>query len=67
MTQNRDHHIIKALKAADDLRCLADEGEAHSQDDGCCVLYGIVRDCAYKIKGRAEQEREKHARMRSQR
>jgi hypothetical protein len=59
-----DHHILKALKAADDLCCLADEGEQHSQDDGCCVLYGIVRDCAYKIRSRARQEQEKHAHIR---
>lgn len=60
-----DFHIFKTLRAADELCSLADEGEAHSEDDGCCVLYGIVRDCAYKIRGRAQQEREKHARAKS--
>ncbi|MDD4873348.1 MAG: hypothetical protein PHR77_22555 [Kiritimatiellae bacterium] len=42
------------------LTILADEGEASSTDDGCAVLYGIVRDCAYKIRGRAERERDVH-------
>jgi len=42
------------------LTILADEGEASSRDDGCAVLYGVIRDCAYKIKGRAEREKEVH-------
>ncbi|MBA4386522.1 MAG: hypothetical protein C0404_00995 [Verrucomicrobia bacterium] len=42
------------------LTILADEGEVDSMDDGCSVLYGVVRDCAYRIKGQAEQEKERH-------
>jgi hypothetical protein len=56
-------YILRALQAADELCCLADDGEAHCVDDGCCVLYGIVRDCAYRIKGRARQEQEQHVLM----
>jgi len=47
------------------LTILADQGEAHAHDDGCAVLAGVLRDCAYKIRGRAEQEREVH-RLRGQ-
>ena len=39
---------------------LADQGELDSKDDGCCVLYGIIRDCAYKIQAQAKSEREIH-------
>ena len=39
---------------------LADEGEANSRDDGCVVLYSVVRDCAYRIRAEAEREREAH-------
>ena len=39
---------------------LADQGDLDSEDDGCCVLYGIIRDCAYKIRAQAECEREIH-------
>ena len=39
---------------------LADQGELDSDDDGCRVLYGIIRDCAYKIRIQAERERELH-------
>ena len=39
---------------------LADEGDLDSEDDGCRVLYGVVRDCAYKIRSHADREREMH-------
>ncbi len=52
--------ILKALEASHQLKLLADENEGVQRDDGCAVLLGIIRDCAYKIRGRAEQEREAH-------
>ena len=55
-----EEHIRDALEIARKLIILADEGELASQDDGCRVLYGVVRDCAYKIRGQAEREREAH-------
>ena len=39
---------------------LADMGDLDSEDDGCRVLYGVVRDCAYKIRAQAERERDAH-------
>jgi len=52
--------IREAVELSDRLVDLANRGESESRDDGCAVLYGIVRDCAYKIRRRAEQEREQH-------
>jgi hypothetical protein len=60
MNQNCNEHIRQVLEHARQLTLLADEGEARSQDDGCAVLYGIIRDCAYKIRAAGEQEREVH-------
>ena len=40
------------------LTALADEVDAACDDDGCSVMSGVIRDCAYKIRNRAEQERE---------
>ncbi len=39
---------------------LSDKGDAAREDDGCGILYGVVRDSAYKIKKLAETEKEAH-------
>ena len=57
---NTNCYIIKALELAKDLTILSDEGEAESSDYGCAVLYGIIRDSAYKIRKVAEAELEAH-------
>jgi hypothetical protein len=53
-------YIRQTLECARQLIILADEGEAASNDDGCAVLYGVVRDCAYRVRAEAERERESH-------
>jgi hypothetical protein len=55
-----DEAIKKTLGLADHMLELADEGDAVREDSGCGVLYGIVRDAAFKIKKIAEAEREAH-------
>lgn len=60
MNNGANIHIKEALEISRKLTILADEGEASSRDDGCSVLYGVIRDCAYKIRGRAERERDVH-------
>jgi len=39
---------------------VADQGDAVREDTGCGVLYGVVRDSAYRIKKLAEAEKEAH-------
>jgi hypothetical protein len=57
----RDNQCIrKALESARRLTVLADSGEVCCRDDGCAVLFGVIRDCAYKIRERAESERDVH-------
>lgn len=60
MNKTANNNIKEALEASRMLTILADRGESCSRDDGCAVLYGIIRDCAYKIRGRAERERDIH-------
>jgi len=55
-----DERIREALELANRLMRLADRGEAEGEDDGCAVLYGVLRDCAWKIRAQAEREREAH-------
>jgi hypothetical protein len=39
---------------------VADEGDVDREDNGCGILYGVLRDSAYKVKKLAEQEKLKH-------
>lgn len=40
----------------------ADRGDIQREDDSCGVLFGMARDCAYKIQDLARKEREAHKR-----
>jgi hypothetical protein len=39
---------------------LADLGDEHREDVGCGILFGVMRDAAYRIKQLAEEEKRKH-------
>ena len=52
--------IRQALLMADELVSLAETGGGHSEDDGCMLLYGIIRDCGHVIRDRAQKERTLH-------
>lgn len=53
-------NITKTLKLVEDMIQLANSGDEERDDVGCGVLYGILRDSAYRIKKIAEQERSEH-------
>ncbi len=55
-----DESIIKVIALAEEMILLSDEGDALREDDGCGVLYGVLRDSAYRIKKMAEKERDAH-------
>jgi hypothetical protein len=39
---------------------LANQGDTDREDTGCGVLYGVLRDSAYKIRQLAEKEKGRH-------
>lgn len=55
-------HIVKTLKLVDEMIYLADRGDADREDNGCGILYGVLRDSAFKLKKLAEEERLNHIR-----
>ena len=55
-----DHNIKAALKLVGEMKSLADKGQDESGDYGCAMLYGVIRDCAYKIGAYAEREQSIH-------
>jgi hypothetical protein len=52
--------LKKTLELADLMLQVADEGDVARKDVGCGVLYGVLRDSAYRIKKLAEAERQAH-------
>ena len=57
-----DQSIKKTMDLADAMLRVADEGDRVREDNGCGVLYGVIRDAAFKIRKLAEAEREAHIR-----
>ncbi len=55
-----DKNIKKTLELVDNMINLADQGDEYREDAGCGILFGIMRDSAYKIKQLAEEEKQKH-------
>ena len=60
-----DEHIENALRLAHELILIADAGDEVRQDVGCGILFGTIRDCAYKIQTLARQELQEHQKKRS--
>jgi hypothetical protein len=55
-----DQHIVCTIALAREMIRLADQGDTDREDTGCGILYGILRDSAYKIWRLAEEEKKRH-------
>lgn len=55
-----NENINKALELADRLLELGATGDEEREDEGCGVLFGIIRDAGYRVKDLADKEKEKH-------
>ena len=55
-----NYNIKKTLNLVDEMIRVADKGDIEREDNGCGILYGVLRDSAYKVKKLAEQEKEIH-------
>ena len=53
-------NIVKVIRLSRDMMLLADLGDQSRSDGSCGVLYGTLRDSAYKLRHLAEQEIERH-------
>jgi len=57
-----NENIEKTIHIAEAMIELANSGDIEREDVGCGVLYGILKDCAYRIKKIAETEKATHIR-----
>ncbi len=55
-----DKMIVMTFDLTDKMIVLSDQGDAVRDDDGCGILYGVIRDAAFKIKKLAEAEKNAH-------
>lgn len=60
MSKPCDRNILRTIRLTREMIRLADQGDADREDTGCGVLYGILRDSAYKLWRLAEEEKKRH-------
>lgn len=60
MVKPCDLHIEHTIRLTREMIHLADQGDADREDVGCGVLYGMLRDSAYKLLRMAEVEKKRH-------
>lgn len=58
--RSTNQNIMDVIELARQLLFCADRGDMQREDDGCGVLFGIVRDCAYRIQKQARKEMDAH-------
>jgi hypothetical protein len=55
-----NQNIKKTISLVEKMIELANSGDNDREDVGCGILYGILRDSAYRIKKIAEDEQKTH-------
>jgi hypothetical protein len=60
MAKPFNENLLKVSRLTKEMLALADEGDRDRTDDSCGILYGILRDMAYRLRSLTEQECEKH-------
>jgi hypothetical protein len=55
-----DQNIIRTIELSEEMIRLADQGDAQREDTGCGILYGVLRDSAYKLLKLAQEEKKRH-------
>ncbi|EFK08201.1 conserved hypothetical protein [delta proteobacterium NaphS2] len=55
-----DKTIKNTIAISERMLKIADQGDMVREDNGCGILYGVLRDSAYKIKKLAEAEKIAH-------
>lgn len=60
MVKPCDKNILRTLELTQQMISLAEQGDADREDTGCGILYGVLRDAAYKVRRLAEEEKSRH-------
>jgi hypothetical protein len=60
MASPYNENLLKTVRLTREMLALADEGDRDRNDDSCGIVYGVLRDTAYRLRKLAEEECEKH-------
>jgi len=60
VTKPYNDNLRRALELTREMLALSDEGDRDRDDAGCAILYGVLRDAAYRIRKMAEEECHRH-------
>lgn len=60
MSKPFNENLRRLLGLTREMLALADEGDQDRTDNTCGIIYGILRDAAYKLRKLAEDECKKH-------
>ena len=60
MSEQFNENLLRTIRLTREMLALADEGDRDRNDDSCGIVYGVLRDTAYRLRKLAEQECEKH-------
>ena len=55
-----NENLIRVIRLTQEMLALADEGDRDRNDDTCGIVYGILRDTAYRLRKTAQAECESH-------
>ena len=62
MASSFNENLLKVIRLTREMLALADEGDRDRDDDSCGIVYGVLRDTAYRLRRLAEEECAKHER-----
>lgn len=60
MHSKADLQIRSISEMAELMLVISEQGLSSCEDDGCLLLNGMVRECAYRLRDAAELERKAH-------
>jgi hypothetical protein len=60
MPNKADLQIRSISEMAELMLVISEQGISSCEDDGCLLLNGMVRECAYRLRDAAELERKVH-------
>lgn len=60
MPEPFNENLARLLQLTREMLALADEGDRDRDDSSCGIIYGVLRDSAYKLRRMAQEECDKH-------